>query len=82
MFEKLKDLFKKGKDLLYDPAQGRRDEKPASPEGVTEEQLIREARAYVDSIMGPGTFDDFDHEGSDQQNSEEKSTGAADDSAY
>lgn len=52
MLEKLKELFGEGKSMLEDafviPDD---DDFDAIPPGVTEEQLIEEARQYVDAIL-------------------------------
>ena len=52
MFEKLKQLYDQGKSMLQEAfIEPEEDTFIAVPEGVTEEQLIEEARQYVDAII-------------------------------
>lgn len=52
MFEKLKSFINQGKSMLEDALEvPEEDDFVTVPEGVTEEQLIEEARQYVDAII-------------------------------
>ena len=51
MFEKLKEYYEQGKSMLEDAFVEPEDDFVTVPEGVTEEQLIDEARQYVEAII-------------------------------
>lgn len=51
MFEKLRQLMDDGKSMLEDAFVVPDDDFVAVPPGVTEEQLIDEAKQYVDAII-------------------------------
>ena len=52
MFEKLKEYYEKGKSMLQEAfVEPEEDTFVTVPEGVTCEQLIEEAKEYVDAII-------------------------------
>ena len=52
MLEKVKKFFDQSKSMLQESLNGApAKESKAAPDDVTCEQLIREAKAYVDSII-------------------------------
>ena len=52
MFEKLKSFINQSRSMLEDALEIPEDDDfVAVPEGVTEEQLIAEAKQYVDAII-------------------------------
>ena len=53
MFEKFKKYIDQGKSMLIDAFVEDDDDFVTVPEGVTCEQLIEEARQYVDAIIVP-----------------------------
>ena len=55
MFEKLKKYFEQGKSMLKEAfIEPEEDDFVTVPEGVTCEQLIEEAKQYVDAMIVKG----------------------------
>lgn len=54
MFEKLKEYIDRGKSMLEEAfVESEEDDFVTVPEGVTCEQLIEEAKRYVDAVIVP-----------------------------
>ena len=76
MFEKLKEYFEKGKSMLEEAfVESEEDTFVTVPEGVTCEQLIEEAKQYVDAII----VHRHGEEQKEEPETEESDTGDTDD---